>query len=284
MSDEKATGRRTIRRYAHELYPHPEEGEARALEVDVRYTIARAIGSGIGREWHDLIDEGGESARQAAERTMQHLTLCDIAFLAVALHEGLAGQDAWDRARSYAGDECDEILWEIAERYGIDPDAIKPYVIREEPSTHEHWSERDARGFRTLLEHRVEGKESECLVCTEPDDTPIVPVVIPRALVRHRLERGIFICEGGARSECHVYPDCECERWYHDEETDKHPHPSVPHATCWMLDWLNNSDPRDTMLEDGGIDFGELLDGEVLVEWNGEDAVLWHYGSIGASA
>ena len=36
--------RRTIRRYAHEMYPHAEEGETRALAVEVPYLYARAVG------------------------------------------------------------------------------------------------------------------------------------------------------------------------------------------------------------------------------------------------
>lgn len=168
MTDEAK--RRTIRRYAHELYPHPDDWEVRPLAVDVRYALAQAIGTKIEREWHDLIDAGGESARLAADRTMYHLARCEIALLAVALHEGLGGEDVWEFAQERASDEVDTIVWEYAVKYGIDPDAIKPYAIRSEPDSHQHWAPRDERGWRTLLEHRVEGKESECAVCTEAVD------------------------------------------------------------------------------------------------------------------
>lgn len=160
--------RRTKRRFAHELYPHPEEGEARDLAVDARYLLAMAIGTQVDREWHDLVSEGGESARLASDRTMLHLATCDIAFLAVALADGRSGQDAWDWARRARGDEYDELIYEAAERYGVDWDTIKPYPIRSEPDTHEHWTERNAHGSRTLLDYRVLGKESDCDECTEP--------------------------------------------------------------------------------------------------------------------
>ena len=45
---------RTIRRYAHEIYPHPEEWEVRPLEADVPYLYAIAIGLDLnGTGWHD---------------------------------------------------------------------------------------------------------------------------------------------------------------------------------------------------------------------------------------
>ena len=47
--------RRTIRRYAHELYPHPNEYEVRALEVEVPYLYARFIGlNTFGTDWFAL--------------------------------------------------------------------------------------------------------------------------------------------------------------------------------------------------------------------------------------
>ena len=43
MSDQIQPVRRTIRRYAHEIYPHGNEGETRDLAVEVPYLYARAI-------------------------------------------------------------------------------------------------------------------------------------------------------------------------------------------------------------------------------------------------
>ena len=45
MSQEPAPTRRTKRRYAHELFPHPDECEVRPLAVEVPYLYARAIGA-----------------------------------------------------------------------------------------------------------------------------------------------------------------------------------------------------------------------------------------------
>lgn len=161
--------RRTKRRYAYELYPHREDGGSRSLAVDVPYQIAHAIGMSAGtREWHELIDQDGDGVRDAVHRTTQFLEACHIALLAVALHEGLSGQEAWDKATRWAGDEADEALWDAADKYGVPLNDIKPYPIRGEASTHEHWSEEDASGWRTAIDLRVSGPESECEECTEP--------------------------------------------------------------------------------------------------------------------
>lgn len=76
----------TKRKYAHELYPHPAEGEVRPLAVEVPYLYARAV---------------------------------------------------------------------------------KPYPCGPEPDQHDHLGDADARGWRTV--NRVDGKESECADCCEPE-------------------------------------------------------------------------------------------------------------------
>lgn len=164
--------RRTKRRYAYELYPHREDGESRLLAVDVPYQIAHAIGMSAGtREWHELIDQGGDAAQAAVNRTVQFLEACHVALLASALDEGLRGQQAWDKATRWAGDEAREMLWDAAERYGVPLDDIRPYPIRGEASTHEHWSDRNASGWRKAIDLRVSGPESGCEECTEPVPT-----------------------------------------------------------------------------------------------------------------
>lgn len=164
--------RRTKRRYAYELYPHREDSESRSLAVDVPYQIANAIGMSSGtREWHELIDQGGDAAQAAVNRTVQFLEACHVALLAVALHEGLSGQQAWDEATRWAGDEAGEMLWDAAQQYGVPLNDIKPYPIRGEASTHEHWSQETASGWREAIDLRVSGPESECDECTEPDPT-----------------------------------------------------------------------------------------------------------------
>lgn len=44
-----------------------------------------------------------------------------------------------------------------------------------------------------------------------------------------------FECRGNRDSECHQYPDCDCE--YRD---DTHEHPRVPHDECWMQGWFDS--------------------------------------------
>lgn len=93
-------------------------------------------------------------------------------------------------------------------------------------------------------------------------------------LTRHRISGHVIVCEGGARDECHVYPDCDCEFWDVEPGADKHRHPSVPHVTCWAVEWTNA-----TGLDDSSAD--ELLesqihDGLVELTWEGE-YVLWRY-------
>ena len=54
MSDQIQPVRRTIRRYAHEIYPHGSEGETRDLAVEVPYLYAQAIGLDVwGTSWNE---------------------------------------------------------------------------------------------------------------------------------------------------------------------------------------------------------------------------------------
>lgn len=46
-----------------------------------------------------------------------------------------------------------------------------------------------------------------------------------------------FECRGGRDSQCHSYPDCECESW--DSEHDKD-HPFTKHDECWMQGWFES--------------------------------------------
>ena len=55
-----------------------------------------------------------------------------------------------------------------AKHYGVPVEKIKPYPVLDEPDRHDHYGEPDARGWRTVT--RVEGRESECPECCEPDD------------------------------------------------------------------------------------------------------------------
>ena len=166
---------RTKRRYAHELYPHPEEGEVRPLAVEVPYLYAQAIGLDVqGTSWFGPfrnpatgeVDE--QRVQRSTSRTMLMIAARGEAFLADALLQGLAGQEAWEWAQVRNNPEGCEWVWERAVHYGIDPDVIKPYPCGPEPDHHDHWTQRDGHGSKTLIA-RVAGKESECPECTEPD-------------------------------------------------------------------------------------------------------------------
>lgn len=167
MSDnsaaEKAITRRTKRRYAHELYPHPEEGEVRALAVDVPYLFARAVGLDVwGTGWFDLRE--GDGRMLSVERTLNVLAARETALIADALLQGLAGDEAWTWMQERM-DESGEWAYERATHYGVPIDQIKPYPCGPEPDHHDHHDEPDAHGWRTV--HRTDGKESECPDCTE---------------------------------------------------------------------------------------------------------------------
>lgn len=146
--------RRTIRRYAHEIYPHGEEGEIRDLAVEVPYLYARAIGlQTYGTSWMD-----GAKPGESGARTNDLCNARQIAFLADAMHQGLTGQEAWEWADMRSWDETGEWAWSRATLYGVPVYSIKPYPCGPEPLRHFHpgaW---------------VDGKESECPDCTEEVD------------------------------------------------------------------------------------------------------------------
>jgi len=157
---------RTIRRYAHEIYPHPEEWEVRPLEADVPYLYAIAIGLDLnGTGWHDA-PRGDAWAQEAVMTRCARLgTERHLALLADALLQGLAGQEAWEWATQRAWDETGEWTWERATHYGVPCDQIKPYPCGPEPENHEHLGQPDTHGRRAIT--FAQGRESECPDCTE---------------------------------------------------------------------------------------------------------------------
>ena len=146
--------RRTIRRYAHELYPHPDEWEVRPLSVEVPYLYARAIGLDVwGTAW---IDSPG---RASFDRILHLLEARQKALLADALLQGLAGDAAW----SWAADRYDEtggVVHDRAVHYGVPVSLIKPYPCGPEPDHHEHMaSTGDVTGHGIVT--RINRPESE---------------------------------------------------------------------------------------------------------------------------
>lgn len=163
--------RRTIRRYAHELYPHPGEWEVRPLAVEVPYLYARAIGMSVwGTDWFEVFNGDRRDRVGAVLTTRRMVSLQEArhaALLADALLQGMAGDEAW----RWAGERMDEEgswVYDRAVHYGVPVDDIKPYPVLEEPDHHDH-REPSEHGYIHLV--RVQGRESDCPDCTE-DVTP----------------------------------------------------------------------------------------------------------------
>lgn len=161
---EQTATRRTKRRYAHELYPHAEEGETRSLAVEVPYLYARAAGLEVGgTSWFEMTE--GDACRLAWERMVRLVDARRSALVADALLQGMTGDEAWRWADERGWDESGEWVYERAAHYGVPVEQIKPYSCGPDPEEHAHYGEPDAHGWRTV--HRTVGKESECPECTE---------------------------------------------------------------------------------------------------------------------
>ena len=153
---------RTIRRYAHEIYPlhHEDIGEIRPLAMDVPYLYARAIGLSVrGTGWLDA--EGGK----AGDRISMLIAAGETALIADALLQGLAGDEAWKWARERSNDETGEWVWERAMHYSVDVRHIKPYPCGPEPEQHEHLTQESEGVWSSKY---AQCRESECPDCTEP--------------------------------------------------------------------------------------------------------------------
>jgi hypothetical protein len=114
----------TERKYAHEVYPQAAEYEVRPLAVEVPCLYARALG--LATYSLDHSDLG-----KIVERINYMIASREIAFLADALLQGLTSDKAWEWAQQRADDETGEWVWERARHYGVDPEAIKAYPLRE---------------------------------------------------------------------------------------------------------------------------------------------------------
>jgi hypothetical protein len=160
--------RRTIRRYAHELYPHPDEGEIRPLSVEVPYLYARMVGLAVsGTGWTKAPTE------EIGYRLEALTEAARTALLADALAQKLTGDDAWEWVTSYlAVDDGLECAYDRAVAHGVDPLAIKPYPCG--PTPDRHWHRAKVGGLWSSV--RVSGAEGACEQCTEsvedqPDET-----------------------------------------------------------------------------------------------------------------
>ncbi|AIY17762.1 hypothetical protein GUY44_07040 [Pimelobacter simplex] len=114
-------------RYAHEIEPHPGEGETVPLDRLVRYHYAQA------QAWHLAFAEvvGDQEVGARLDFALgQFLGHARSAFLLDALAQGLAGQEAADWASVRNHSESAEIVWERAVHYGLNPDEIRSYETR----------------------------------------------------------------------------------------------------------------------------------------------------------
>lgn len=162
--------RRTLRRYAHELFPHPDEWQTRKLAVEMPYLYAQALGHDVyGTGWHGL-RESDDARRLSVERTMAMVRCRQIARLADALNQGMTGDEAWAWADSASWDYEGELTYDRAKHYGVDPEKIKPYPCGPEPDTHNHYGPPDTAGWRSVI--TIKSKESECPDCTEEIPAP----------------------------------------------------------------------------------------------------------------
>lgn len=164
-----AEQRRTKRRYAHELYPHANEGETRPLDVEVPYLYAIAVGLNLFEtDWFDLFDSSDESRRRlVGKRAGELVDARRLALLADAIHQGMTGQESWDWADQRSWDEEGGIVYDRAVHYDVAVDHIKPYPVLAEATSHGHYSMPDQQGWRYVTGW-VGIPESECPDCTEP--------------------------------------------------------------------------------------------------------------------
>jgi hypothetical protein len=160
---------RTIRRYAHELYPHADEWQTRPLSVEVPYLYAQAIGLNVwGTGWADDRSDAGKAA--AIDRHIQLGAARHMALLADAILQGLTGDEAWAWADQRAWDETGEWAYVRAVHHGVPVAQIKPYPCGPEPDSHYHMaSTGDVTGEGRMTV--VECRESDCPKCTEPTPT-----------------------------------------------------------------------------------------------------------------
>ena len=167
--------RHTIRRYAHELYPHPSEWEVQPLAEAVPYLYARMVGLnvfetdwfelGYDRERRQVTDRAAFAL--AASRTNHLIEARSAALHADALLQGMSGEEAWTWAEKRAADETGEIAWERAVYYGVPVEQIKPYPVLNEARTHCHYSSSGNSAGHGVVT-RIDMPESECPDCTEP--------------------------------------------------------------------------------------------------------------------
>lgn len=103
---------------AHEIVPHPDEGEKAPLETLVRYHYAQA--EGWIKAFSDAIGAGDYGPAGADFTLASFMGHIHRALLLDALAQGLVGQEAADWASERNHSEAAEWIWERAAVYGLD--------------------------------------------------------------------------------------------------------------------------------------------------------------------
>lgn len=159
--------RRTIRRYARELYPEPGEWDVQPLEEAVPALYAEAVGMGAwGSDWFELDLRDKAQGALAVYRTHMLIQARREALMADAMLQGLTGSEAWTWVEERAMDETGECVHDRAVHYGVPVDQVKPYPVLAERAKHNH---HDTTGNATGwgVTTTIGMPESECPDCTE---------------------------------------------------------------------------------------------------------------------
>lgn len=92
-----------------------------------------------------------------------------------------------------------------------------------------------------------------------------------------------FECRGDRDSKCHSYPDCECEAWDDEHESE---HPFVQHDDCWIQGWFDSwygavyegedCDDRD----DNNVPRGMTRSGQITAHYDVDEYVSWTFVEV----
>lgn len=91
-----------------------------------------------------------------------------------------------------------------------------------------------------------------------------------------------FECRGNRDSDCHSYPDCDCEYWDEDHERE---HAHVKHDECWMQAFFeseaghvyNGPDAYD--MDDSGIPRDMERSGFITSAYDIDGFVEWEFAA-----
>lgn len=119
--------------YAHQIVPHPEDGEAAPLTELVRYHYAQAIA------WHLAFAEAVAADPGGIDFPLsQYIGHAHLALLHDALAQGLIGQESADWASTRNDSESCEWIWERGVACGLNPDEIRAYEWRRKTAEKEN--------------------------------------------------------------------------------------------------------------------------------------------------